>query len=150
MEYTPNLNLAKPGTDDDVDISVLNSNSDIIDTAIANCKANYSTTEHEVGTWIDGSTLYEKTYQAEITEAGEIDIDATNENIADCVYFECVGKENDDNGYVFGVAGTSNNDIEGIGGYYIDDFLYVDCNISNVNKYPITVYVTIRYTKVSE
>ena len=26
---------------------------------------NYSTTEHEVGTWIDGSTIYEKTFELE-------------------------------------------------------------------------------------
>jgi hypothetical protein len=31
MQYTPNLNLAKPGNDDDVSISVLNENMDILD-----------------------------------------------------------------------------------------------------------------------
>lgn len=114
--------------------------------APVNSPINYSTDEQKIGTWIDGSTLYQKTYQAQITEAGEINIDVSNENIADCVYFECVGKTNADD-CIFTMAGTSNNDIEGIGGYYIDDYLYVDCNISTANKYPITVYVTIRYTK---
>lgn len=33
MEYTPNLQLAKPAGTDTVDISVLNGNMDIIDSA---------------------------------------------------------------------------------------------------------------------
>ena len=35
MQYTANYHLAKPDGNDNVDISVLNSNADIIDSALA-------------------------------------------------------------------------------------------------------------------
>ena len=71
--------------------------------------AAYSTTEHAIGTWIDGSTLYEKTY----TYSGNVPanpfhttIDMTGKNIIEIIphyarytydngqsYGECVGSE---------------------------------------------------------
>jgi hypothetical protein len=81
--HTTYYNLTKPSANDKVNIDVLNNNADIIDEALHN-KVNsddltannimmsdgvtsveevlsYSETEHVVGKWIDGSTLYEKT-----------------------------------------------------------------------------------------
>ena len=40
MEYTKNLKLSKPSYDDDVDVQVLNNNSDILDDFVANLITN--------------------------------------------------------------------------------------------------------------
>ena len=40
MEYTKNLKLSKPSYDDDVDVQVLNNNSDILDDFVTNLITN--------------------------------------------------------------------------------------------------------------
>ena len=150
MEYTPNLNLAKPGTDDDVDVSVLNNNSDIIDSTIANCKTNYSTTEHEVGTWIDGSKLYEITIQETLAEAGEHNIDISNLNVNKLINSEIYAI--DENGINFSESSVfvGGQVVFSLGAFYGEGHLYVELYDAELVGYPLTAYVTIRYTKVSE
>lgn len=51
---------------------------------------NYSTTEHIVGSWIDGSIIYEKTYTTNFVQGSTyVDIDVSNENID--TIFSCEG-----------------------------------------------------------
>lgn len=51
---------------------------------------NYSTTEHIVGSWIDGSIIYEKTYTTNFVQGSTyVDIDISNENID--TIFSCEG-----------------------------------------------------------
>ena len=48
---------------------------------------HYSTDEKVIGTWIDGSTLYEKTFTtSNTTQNAEVNIDASSLNIDTCVY----------------------------------------------------------------
>jgi hypothetical protein len=145
MEYTPNFNLAKPGTDDDVDVSVLNGNSDIIDTAVANCKANYSTTEREVGTWVDGSKLYEITVSTAITKNGSVPTDVSDLGIDKVIDIKSLALNTTISGSVVSVMTDSN----GITTYYLQGSLYTQTLLQEV-FYPLTAYITIRYTKVSE
>ena len=51
---------------------------------------NYSTTEHIVGSWLDGSIIYEKTYTTDFVQGSTyVDIDVSNENID--TIFSCEG-----------------------------------------------------------
>ena len=100
----------------------------------------YSTTEHEVGTWIDGSTLYEKTiyYAGSITSNELIDNSITTSNTD---YFVCTE-----------LSYVVNNSYRG-SGFQIEVNLVSNGVIIDKNNAPgftmTDTYATIRYTKVS-
>ena len=100
----------------------------------------YSTTEHEVGTWIDGSTLYEKTiyYAGSITSNELIDNSITTSNTD---YFVCTE-----------LSYVVNNSYRG-SGFQIEVNLASNGVIIDKNNAPgftmTDTYATIRYTKVS-
>jgi hypothetical protein len=112
---------------------------------------NYSTTEQEIGTWIDGKKLYQKTFTGSMPTTGSsYNIDISTLGV-DTVYdmsgmIECVG------GVLFALNRTNSSSE------YIATIITYDSNISNkriniswgsgvsflsTSKY----YVTIKYTK---
>ena len=107
---------------------------------------NYSTTEHEVGTWIDGSTIYEKTIAIEVSRLAPTTYDVP----ADMAYMVCM------EGIAFSGASTSANSVAL--GYYVSS---TDRFVAyyNASTRKITVsdayawanngvgYITIRYVK---
>ena len=146
MQYTDNLHLVKPQEDDDVSIAALNENADTLATAVN----NYSETEHIVGSWVDGSVLYEKTYHTQVTADGTDDntghhIDISGENVDICASLEVIGNADTVAGKG-SVSGTM-PDTQGIGVYRLGDTLYLNTAL-NAIFYPAEVYVTMRYTKV--
>lgn len=101
---------------------------------------HYSEDEHVVGTWIDGNTLYEKTYEIDsiyILDGGYITIDATfSHNVK-------IG-----NGYVINSAGTVYCLPDGRGRIFKDTNGLRFQSI-NGGSWSGNLFVTIRYTKTS-
>lgn len=104
---------------------------------------NYSTTEQEVGTWIDGSTVYEKTYHTEsyIEFNGQANISSAIPNWTEMDMI------------VSGVA--YRKDSGNIGAFYSPLIVFKDITNSRLIgqiQYSGGVgldYITIRYTKVT-
>lgn len=109
---------------------------------------NYSTTEQIVGTWIDGSILYEKSYTftspSNNTSTNLIDI--SDLTVADIVYL---------NGYIKRLDATT---------FYSDGFTmwirfknnpssgnkdYITMKVTNADYYSQSGVLVIRYTKSS-
>ena len=105
---------------------------------------HYSETEHIVGTWIDGSTLYEKTFVQQLSgNTAHIDISAYNMKKA-FIY-----------GGFYDIGVTMQSLCEWIGANAYSwahintgsQYLYIDCYNSVASN--STIYVTVRYTKNS-
>lgn len=109
---------------------------------------NYSTTEHAVGTWIDGSTIYEKTINVNQTlRAGQHTLSHNIVNIDKCISIVACCTYNGSNEWLYLPYLSPTN----VSGYSV--------SIGNVNQstYMVTVgasfqsvenlFVTIRYTK---
>lgn len=105
----------------------------------------YSTTEHQVGTWIDGSDVYEKSFEVQITATDLIIIEQDASYIDALLSFEGSCKSSAglmagsgmpvSTGWGFAVHRNASNQL----------ILYGDPTaVSNG-----TAYVTIRYTKVT-
>ena len=114
---------------------------------------NYSTTEHEIGTWIDGSTIYEKTVYNAGGVSGSIQIPHGITNLDKVISYE--GFCYDDpaqsqyaNGQYFPFPRISadNNNI-GISG--VDSTYILFTNPTAFVTRLTHIYVTIRYTKQS-
>lgn len=110
---------------------------------------NYSTTEQIIGTWIDGSTLYEKTIYDAGGAYGEIYIPHGVSNLEKIVYAEGVCADNGAtpyNYYPFSrISGDGNNvgiSVTTTGAVSV----YVP---SAFQQRIVDIYVTIRYTKSS-
>lgn len=111
---------------------------------------SYSTVEHAIGTWIDGSTIYEKTYTYSESGAAnpfQTTIDMTGKNIIEVIphyarytynsgqgYGECIGSELLDSS-VFDVRYPNSAPY----------MLNVRCYIGATDSYDIAF--TLRYTK---
>lgn len=80
--YTNNLNLIKPGYDDDIDVAQLNNNSDVIDTQITNI-INVNDAQNTNISKLDGrvTTLENKTYPYLPLTGGNLTGDLTVNNI---------------------------------------------------------------------
>ena len=105
---------------------------------------DYSTTEQVVGTWVDGSTIYEKTIA--VTQGGSETTYPAPANI-DKIWF--------DQNASFMVS-TSNGDTVSLGYYNgtnSDRFqAYYNANTRNIcvrSSWSGSGYITIRYTKTS-
>lgn len=118
-----------------------------VDAIAANVKASvdYSTDEHAIGTWIDGSTLYEKTVDiGNLPSATTKTVAHGIANFGTLIKLEGVG-----------IKGTSRLPLPYVTGS-INDCIAMqiegnNINIACSNTWPGTYvgYVTIRYTKTS-
>lgn len=102
---------------------------------------SYSTTEQVIGTWIDGSPLYQKTYHYPGTLSGNVNLDPTFTSSNIDYFTHC------DMSYVV------NNSYRGSGFQIETGFnsngLFIDTNNAPNASYS-DIYVTIRYTKVTQ
>ena len=110
---------------------------------------NYSTTEHEVGTWIDGSTVYEKTFSFNNQSySGSVNVSVTLPSM-NKMWIEnawCVNSENAFLPLPYVHSDNSNS----IGIFINVASQYIGLRMGN-NAHPITdLYVTIRYTKSAQ
>lgn len=113
---------------------------------------NYSTTEHEIGTWIDGKTLYEKTVVFQNFSAGDKYIDIVNADTAFIYGGFFKQTSGGDASFIFG-APLYNTGTFGAYGYIASI-----CDSNHDNKLTVStykgtwdgdLYLTIRYTKQS-
>lgn len=110
---------------------------------------NYSTTEHEVGTWIDGSTIYEKTiYYAGGVQASSITVAHGISNFGRVISIEASMSDNNTQGQYFvvpritsGGESLSVNKIDGTNIYFITP--------TQLEDRLVDWYITIRYIKAS-
>lgn len=114
--------------------------------------AAYSTTEHAIGTWIDGSTIYEKTYTYSGNVAAnpfQTTIDMTGKNIIEIIphyarytynngqdYGECVGSE-------LWTQTTGIMDIK----YYPGPYTLIVSSFLGNSTDSYNIAFTLRYTK---
>lgn len=108
---------------------------------------NYSETEHEVGTWIDGSTLYEKTFTTtsptqvntttDIVDLSDIGIDLVVKVEA---FIELTANISPMGGGAF-IAWARRKTLTQ------DDT--IACQVSNTDYLNSPMYVTVRYTKTA-
>ena len=121
-----------------------------ISSIVGGGSVNYSTTEHEVGTWIDGSTVYEKTIYYAGGQSGSISVAHGISNIDKVISYEgfCLDDptaQYSSGGYFpFPRIATDNNQI-GVGG--VDATNMIISIPTGFNRRIIDVYVTLRYTK---
>lgn len=105
----------------------------------------YSTEEHEVGKWIDGSTIYEKTLYNAGKVTGGVQIDHGITNFGKAIDYEgfCFDTQSDDI-YVFPRISGDGANI-GVNGITPTQVKVAYANAFQTRIYDI--YVTIRYTK---
>ena len=116
---------------------------------------NYSTTEHVIGTWINGETLYEKTFVASIADSSDLEhiIEIENTEIDTCVGIDCSLIDNNKLVMGQGTITGSNGVIASVSAYYehrtrpTTDQIYTEIVNEGAFAYPLTAYVTIRYIK---
>jgi hypothetical protein len=113
-----------------------------VETAINEQKAIYSTTEHVIGRWIDGSVLYEKT-----VDFGALP-NNTTKSVAHCIsnmseVTECVTRCTRNDGNVFRPF-DSFTTVK----YYITKSEVVVITTDNLSVYDKS-HITLRYTKTS-
>ncbi len=111
---------------------------------------HFSTNEHIIGTWIDGSTLYEKTLYHAGGVSGNVNIYHGVTNIDKVISWEGFAFDNPSAQYGTGQyfplprIALDHNDI-GVGGVNSE---YVGVTIPTAfNQRVIDIYITIRYTK---
>lgn len=105
---------------------------------------NYSTTEHVVGTWVDGKPLYEKTIAVTQKSSYEASVSLSGLNI-DTLFFENAYMKGDGNGNIVPVT------------YFVtsgDKFMYYynranERLIIQTASWEGSGYITIRYTKLT-
>ena len=140
LQFTGDVVVTDDGTNNKTIVSVLSGGGH-----------NYSTDEQIVGTWIDGSTVYEKTLYKQYAFKGNNAFTLANEKI---LYFEGFGtntftqqasplpyaNESDvKNNAIFDHISTTGFDLV-LGSNY---------SSSQSNMYFTDIYVTVRYTKSS-
>ena len=104
----------------------------------------YSTTEHVVGIWIDGSDLYEKTINLTGTYQGDSTIDISSYLIGNENIIESVGYLS----YVY----SGNTYKQPINGYYANleyrvNKYQLKLSFGSGSSFSMEAYITIRYTK---
>ena len=111
---------------------------------------NYSTTEHVVGTWVDGSFIYEKTYTDSFTQSATVlDIDISNDNIDTILACEGLLKSSPEEStqqMVVVPYGTTNY-IYIVLISNVDGHIRLQRQQAHFYGYTPTVWVTIRYLK---
>lgn len=114
---------------------------------------NYSTTEHEVGTWTDGSTIYEKTVYNAGGVSGAIQIPHGISNLDKVISYEgfCYDDPTQSqyaNGQYFPFPRIS-ADANNIGISGVDSTYILFTNPTAFMTRLTNIYITIRYTKSS-
>ena len=105
----------------------------------------YSTTEHEVGTWIDGATLYEKTIPATWSASNNvIALDFT----PDIIFFVLGGSYKKDPNNNIAHLGYYVSESNNTRAYYRKSDNSIVCQAVGAN-YTGTGFLTIQYTKAS-
>lgn len=108
---------------------------------------NYSTTEHVVGTWIDGKPLYQKSFQITVSTSS-YDVNVSDLNIDTFMFMpEASFKRatSDGNTVALGYYNDSNDKFQA---YYRRNDKLIRI-ISVGSAYAGTGYITIQYTKSS-
>lgn len=108
-------------------------------------KIEYSTTEHVIGKWTDGSTLYEKTVDCgALPNSTAKNVSHNISNIEKVIYSEGVGVRSDEQAFLpLSYAYPST-----VATYYITKTVISLVTSSDMSNYTHT-YVTMRYTKTS-
>ena len=109
---------------------------------------NYSTQEQAVGTWIDGSTIYEKTIDfGALPNNDKKSVNHNISNLAHIVSCECIA-ENPSAGYRLPIPFSHRNTLH--------NQIQMEITDTTIDIYTVTdrssyswCYVTIRYTKSS-
>ena len=165
VQLTPTAVTARAGDNNvysdtgDTSVQFINSNAEDTVTVMQTVGGapihNYSTNEQIVGTWIDGSIVYEKTIYDAGGTYGSIGIEHGISNFGHCI--SAIGTAYDI-GYKEGSqrigagdvpfprVASDNNNIGVIG----VNTIYVNVNVpSAFNDRIIDIYITLRYTKSS-
>lgn len=117
---------------------------------------NYSTTEHEVGTWIDGSPIYERTVALpnkatasgatalmSVTDLSDLNIISSNVIGMETIARSVNGSPNAE--FLDNVYSKGNYET-GLSLFFAGGVLYYQCRYSNSNM-NFDLYLTFRYTK---
>jgi len=119
-------------------------------------KVNYSTEEHEVGTWIDGSKLYERTFVANIADSSDLEhkIEIEDTEIGSCVAMDCILIAADKQTMGQGIVMADGKIVASVSAFYerstpTTGRIFTEIVNNEVFTYPLTEYVTIRYIKTS-
>ena len=105
---------------------------------------NYSTTEHVVGEWIDGSTLYEKTVDCgALPNAASKNIPHGISNMLDVVSINCIAISSNHYSLLMPYFDGSNRATV----YVETTNVNITTATSGLTQY--NAYVTLRYTKTS-
>lgn len=115
---------------------------------------NYSTTEQAVGTWIDGSTIYEKTIHKSNSQSTFVDFEdiETIPNTNEMLSIEFIAKrELQNNEYLYytgcgSVMPEYSNDYKISTRFYNSNLQYY---IAGYGTQITDLWITIRYTKTS-
>lgn len=114
---------------------------------------NYSTTEHEVGTWIDGSTLYERTIVLRSNSQDQYTFSGQSLAIGGSYAVGLTGIENmwlESYSAVRGKSGNTNYTDIGLTEEMVCVWNHSDGSVYVRNQFePISIVITIRYTKTS-
>lgn len=108
-------------------------------------EVNYSETEHEIGTWIDGSVLYEKTISCgALPNASSKTISHNITGIKQIVYSEGMAMRT---GQFKPIPYIWNNTNQFIAFEFSDQYIYINTT-ADYSAYTES-YVTLRYTKTA-
>lgn len=115
----------------------------------ANGSSSYSTTEHAVGTWIDGSTVYEKTIYYAGGTNGLINIEHNISNFGQPISCEGVCRDADGAGTGYFTFSRISSDGYNIGITGIN-YNYITFYVPSVfSSRIVDVYLTLKYIKSS-
>lgn len=156
---TTNYGLVKPSYNETADVAVINSNMDIIDTKMKEIEnsgggssgggsVNYSTEEQVIGTWIDGSILYQKTYYCGNIGNNTITNTPLNINyLRKIVYIGGVAMSVNNNAIVRPLPQVDNSSMSNCIRIDTTDTLLRTITSGDWSTYD--AYITIRYTKIT-
>ena len=105
----------------------------------------YSETEHEVGKWIDGSPVYERTYQGTTSSNTQHNIS----NLSAIISVECIAYGGSSGWRPVPYSYGNNNSGSWCCGVYVDNTSIVMQSGTSFASYFPKTYVTIQYTKSS-
>lgn len=109
---------------------------------------DYSTSEKVIGTWIDGSTLYQRTYTGTIPSSGSdvVLFSVSGMYIKDATGF-CLWKSGSSNYYKLPSRSVYNGNITDCGLYVYNNNMQLYVQDQNSYIYGKSYYITVKYTK---
>ena len=115
-------------------------------TTLAAPSAHYSTSEHVIGTWIDGKTVYEKTIYDTGQKSGNFSINHGITNLEKILSYE--GIVSDTSGMPYPLPRIA-SDKNNVGVQSCDTTVVNICNPSAFGTRLRDFYITLRYTKTT-